>query len=169
MYIQYNHPLIYHILPNVWKALYTISASIFVDVSYSPPYSTDKFISYVIPGPLQWFFHVGKEIINAVTQEKVKTGATKPHHSSWQCKESHRCCRGPLAPLTMRDSATSTLFTDTSPCDYDLFVRVKGPLWATRYNTRDELIRAIGRAIRNMNKDGRADGVFESILLMCII
>ena len=29
----------------------------------------------------------------------------------------------------------------------------------TRYNTRDELIRAIGRSIRNINKDARADGV----------
>ena len=28
--------LIYHLLPNVWEALYTISASIFVDVQYWP-------------------------------------------------------------------------------------------------------------------------------------
>ena len=46
-----------------------------------------------------------------------------------------------------------------SPCDYDLFAKVKEPLRGTRYNTRDELIRAIGRSIRNINKDGRADGV----------
>ena len=56
-------PLIYHLLPNVWKALYTISLSIFVDVLYWLPYSTDKFISCVVPGPLQWFFHFGKEIV----------------------------------------------------------------------------------------------------------
>ncbi|KAJ4434037.1 hypothetical protein ANN_16356 [Periplaneta americana] len=48
---------------------------------------------------------------------------------------------------------------DMSPCDYDLFAKVKEPLRGTRYNTRDELIRAIGRSIRNINKDGRADGV----------
>ena len=48
--------LIYHLLPNVWKASYTISASIFVDVPYSPSYSTDKFISCVVPGPSQWIF-----------------------------------------------------------------------------------------------------------------
>ena len=36
-------PLIYHLLPSVWKASYTISATIFVDVPYSPPYSKDKF------------------------------------------------------------------------------------------------------------------------------
>ena len=37
--------LIYHLLPNVWKASYTISASIYVGVPYLRPYSTDKFIS----------------------------------------------------------------------------------------------------------------------------
>ena len=46
-----------------------------------------------------------------------------------------------------------------SPRDYDLFAKVKEPLRGTRYNTRDELIHAIGRSIRNINKDGRADGV----------
>ena len=56
-------PLIYHLLPNVWKALYTISASIFVDVPYWQHYSTDKLISCVVLGPLQWFFHFGEEIV----------------------------------------------------------------------------------------------------------
>ena len=42
---------------------YTISASIFVDVPYWPTYSTDKFISCTVPGPLQWFFHFGEEIV----------------------------------------------------------------------------------------------------------
>ena len=48
---------------------------------------------------------------------------------------------------------------DMSPCDYDLFAKVKEPLRGTRYNTRNELIRAIGRSIRKINKDGRDDGV----------
>ena len=39
-------------------------------------------------------------------------GGIEPHHSSWQCKESHRCCcHGPLAPLAMGDSGTSTVLT----------------------------------------------------------
>ena len=38
------------------------------------------------------------------------------------------------------------------------FDKVKEPLRGTRYNTRDELIRAIELSIRNINK-GRADGV----------
>ena len=40
----------------------------------------------------------------------------------------------------------------------DLFSKVKEPLRGTRYNTRDELIRAIGWSIRKINKDRRADG-----------
>ena len=55
--------LIYHLLPNVWKASYTISASMFVDVPNWSPHITDKFISCVVPGPSQWFFHFGEEIV----------------------------------------------------------------------------------------------------------
>ena len=47
----------------------------------------------------------------------------------------------------------------SGPCDYDLFVKIKEPLRGTRYNTRDELIHAIGRSVRNNNKDEGADGV----------
>ncbi|KAJ4443292.1 hypothetical protein ANN_04960 [Periplaneta americana] len=41
---------------------------------------------------------------------------------------------------------------DKSPCDYDLFAKVKELLRGTQYNTRDELIRAIGRSIWNIKK-----------------
>ena len=41
---------------------------------------------------------------------------------------------------------------DISPYDYDLFAKVKEPLRGTRCNTRDELIRAIGRSVRNIIK-----------------
>ncbi|KAJ4441169.1 hypothetical protein ANN_11020 [Periplaneta americana] len=58
-----------------------------------------------------------------------------------------------------RTTGTSTVLTRYDPCDYDLFTKVKEPLRGTRYNTRDELVRALGRSIRNINKDGRADGV----------
>ena len=44
---------------------------------------------------------------------------------------------------------------DMSPCDYDLFAKVKEPLRGTRYNTGH----AIGRSFRNISNDGRADGV----------
>ena len=46
-----------------------------------------------------------------------------------------------------------------SPRDYDLFAKVKELLRGTRYNTRDDPICAIGWSIRNINKDGRTDGV----------
>ena len=48
-----------------------------------------------------------------------------------------------------------------SPCEYDLFAKVKEPLRGTRYNTRDELILVIRRWIRNIDKEGRADGVWR--------
>ena len=38
-------------------------------------------------------------------------------------------------------------------------IMISSPLRGTQYNTRVELIRAIGRSILNINKDGRADGV----------
>ena len=46
-----------------------------------------------------------------------------------------------------------------SPCEYDLFAKVEEPLRETRYNTRDERIRAVWLSIPNINKNGRADGV----------
>ena len=52
-----------------------------------------------------------------------------------------------------------TYSPDMSPRDYDFFARLKEPLRGTRYNTRDERIRALGRSMRNINNDGRADGV----------
>ena len=48
---------------------------------------------------------------------------------------------------------------DMSPCNYDLFAKVKEPLRETRYITRDELIRAIERSILNINSNGGADAV----------
>ena len=56
-------PLMYHLFPNAWKASYTISASIFDDVPYWPPYSKDKFIYCVVPGPSRWFFHFGEAVV----------------------------------------------------------------------------------------------------------
>ena len=43
--------------------------------------------------------------------------------------------------------------------DYNLFAKVKEPLRGTQYNTRDELIHALGWSIQNINKDGLTDGV----------
>jgi transposase len=48
---------------------------------------------------------------------------------------------------------------DMCPCDYDLFAKMKEPLRGTRYNTRDEIIRAVGRSLLDINTSGRADDV----------
>ena len=112
-------PFTYH-LPNVWKVWYTNSVSNFVDIPYWPPYSTDKLSYCVVPGSSQWFFHFGEEIVTEWTQQKTATlVGTDPHHSSWQCKESHRyCCHGILVPMTMGDSGTSTVLTRYKPLPF---------------------------------------------------
>ena len=65
MYLQYSiSPYLSHnLLPNVWKTSYTISAFIFVDVPYWPPYNADKFISCATPCPSHWFFYFRREIV----------------------------------------------------------------------------------------------------------
>jgi hypothetical protein len=42
---------------------------------------------------------------------------------------------------------------------YDLFGKMKEPLRMTRYNTSEEIIRAVGRSLLDVNRSGRADGV----------
>ena len=60
----------------------------------------------------------------------------------------------------MGDSGTSILLTRYMSMILSYFLaRMKELLRETRQNTRDEFIRAIGRSIRNINKDGLADGV----------
>jgi hypothetical protein len=46
-----------------------------------------------------------------------------------------------------------------SPCGYDLFAKMKDPLRGTRYNIREEIIRAVGRSLLDINRNGHADGV----------
>jgi hypothetical protein len=43
-----------------------------------------------------------------------------------------------------------------SPCDYDLFAKMKEPLRGTRYNTREEIIRVVERSLLDINRSGRA-------------
>ena len=63
-----------------------------------------------------------------------------------------------LTSCALADSGTSTVLTRYESLRLYLCQRER-TLRGTRYNTRDELIRAIGRSIQNINKDGRADGV----------
>ena len=85
-------PIIYHLLPNVWKASYNMSASIFVDVPYGPLSSMDKFTSCVAPGPSQWFCSFGKEVIIAWTHMDVQESPiASGTWGSWlqQCDSLH--------------------------------------------------------------------------------
>ena len=39
-----------------------------------------------------------------------------------------------------------------SLCDYDLFAKMKEPLRGIRYNTREAIIRAVGRSLLDINR-----------------
>ena len=87
-------------------------------------------------------------------QEKTLTlGDTEPHHSSWQCKESHSgCCHEPLAPLAMGDSGTSTILTWYEAIQLWSLRQSERTTARDPVNTRDELIHAIGQSIRILTK-----------------
>ena len=154
MYLQYSHPLIYRLLPNVLKASYTISASIFLDVSCWSLHGTDKFISCVVPVPLQWNFHFGGEIVIAWTQEKTTTLVVQNPIILHDNARSHTAAVTDLLRRWQWEILEYPLYSpDMSSCDYNLFVRMKEPLWGTRYNTRD-VFHAIRQSVLNIKKDG---------------
>ena len=138
MCLQYSRPLIYHLLPNIWKASYTYSASIFVDVPNWLPYSTDQFISYVAPCPSQWFFHCGEEIVIAWTNNRVSTvdvpespiasGARGPWQQQCDSLHLHEVWWGSVLPSVVVFYWYMRLY---------LFAKVKAPLRGSCYNTRD--------------------------------
>jgi hypothetical protein len=43
--------------------------------------------------------------------------------------------------------------------DYDLFTKMKEPLRSTCYNIREEIFRAAGWSLLDINRSGHADGV----------
>ena len=125
--------LIYHLLLIFWKALYTISASIFDDVPYWLACSMGRFISCVLPGPWQRF---GEEIIIAWSHIRWVRWMFQnlPLPVEW---------RFALSWTMMGFCTTKCRRFLLSPCDYDVFAKKKEPLRRTRYNIRRELIRAI--------------------------
>ena len=158
MYLQYSRPLVYHLLANVWKASYIISTSIFVGVPYWPPYSMDKFISCVVPGPYQWFFHFDEEIIIAWTYSLSGEygGCSRIYH--FQRRKRSVTAEVRLLALSWRMME----FCTTKCCRFLYAITISSPKWKNLcawHNTRDEFIRAIGRSVRNINKYGLAYGV----------
>ena len=152
VYLQYSRLLIYHVLPNVWKASYTINTSIFVEVPYWPPIAliSSSLVSYRVP-------RSGEEIVIAWT------------HIGWVRWMFHNL---PLpAAQEVRDSSGVT------PC---IVLKIDGVLYhqvsmfspesmrlqslpqSKRTTARDMVQhkrRTIGRSTRNINKHGRTDGV----------
>ena len=127
-------------------------------ILYWPLYSAGKFISCVIPCPVQWFFHFGEEILIAWNHIGWVGGYSRISH--WQQRKRsmtigcdslhcHEEWWGSLPPVSFSPEFMH----------YDLSAKAKEPLWRTQCNTIDELIRAIELSIWNSNKDGCTDDV----------
>ena len=48
---------------------------------------------------------------------------------------------------------------DLSPCDYDLISKLKEPLRDIRFQTVPDILRAVGRSARNIDRTGTATGI----------
>jgi transposase len=48
---------------------------------------------------------------------------------------------------------------DMSSCDYDLFTKMKETLRGKRYNTREAIIRAVGRSLLDINRRDYIEGM----------
>ena len=85
------------------------------------PWSTSK-----VDGKRCLLLKVPSATPSSSAQKKtMKLGGTEPHRPLWQCKESHHweiLEHPPHSP-------------NMSPCDYNLFVKVKEALWGMWYNT----------------------------------
>jgi hypothetical protein len=70
----------------------------------------------------------------------------RQQYEPWHCHEGRWILKHPPYSL------------DMSPCDYDLFAKMKEPLQGIQYNTR-EIIHAVGLSLLDINRSERADGV----------
>ena len=96
----------------------------------------------------------------SVQKNATTLGGTELHHSPLQCKESHCCCcHGSLVPRAMGDSRTATVVIRYESMRLRSLRQSERTTVRSRYNTIDELIRGIGKPIRNINKDGCADAI----------
>ena len=98
--------------------------------------------------------HISAAPPSSSAQEKTTTLVnTEPYHSSWQYKESNRyCCHGPLEPLAMGDSGTSTVLARYESMRLrSLCVEPGGPM---------VVILAIGSKVRGF-KPGRGRWIFS--------
>ena len=124
------------------------------------PNSTEKFISFIPPGLSQWFYHFGEEIV--IVWSHIRWVRWMFQNLPLPAAQEVRDSSGVTPCIGIKKDEFCTTKCRRfllSPRDYDLFAKVKEPLQGTWYNTRDELIHAIGRSIWNINKDGWANGV----------
>jgi hypothetical protein len=98
----------FYLLPNLWKASYTISASTSVDAQQWPSYTMNNLLSCVVTCSSQF-----PTSSSSSTQENAMALAgNEPHRPSRQRKGSY-CwrCRGSPPPLARGDTGTSAVLT----------------------------------------------------------
>lgn len=76
------------------------------------------------------------------------------YHFAWQCEAK---CRGTLSstiePLGLESVLTSSQWgPDMSPCDYDVFPKLKENFWGIGFKNLQQLTRKVTRQIRNINQ-----------------
>ena len=148
-------PLIYHLLLNVWKASYTISASIIVDVPYDCP--MPRVSSSLL---LYWVLGV---VLPLYRRDRKRMDSEENDATWWYRTASFFITMQGITQLllTITDLLRRCQYeilehppcsSDLSPCDYNLFAKVKEPLRGFRYSTRDDLVPAIGRSFGTSTK-----------------
>jgi histone-lysine N-methyltransferase SETMAR len=48
---------------------------------------------------------------------------------------------------------------DMSPCDFDLFPKMKEPLWGEWFRSVEEIMQAVGRSLATINRNRSTDGI----------
>ena len=127
--------LIYHILPNVWKALYTISTSTFVGCSELTALFISCCTTFLTVVLLLW------------RRDHSRIDSGENDDTWWYTTPSFFMTRQGVTPLLSQNScaAGNGRFWNIH---LTLFAKVREPLRGTRYNTRDELIRVIGTSTK---------------------
>jgi hypothetical protein len=131
-------PHVYHLLPNLWKASYSISASTSSDVQQWPPYSTGNLLSYARTCPSQFPHNHIRPRLRWKPRHLLATDPIILHgnaraHTADAVKDLS-CWRWEILEHPPYSPGMS-------PCDYDLFAKMKETFrW-----TGEEIIRAVAR------------------------
>jgi transposase len=127
-------PHLFHHLPNVWKAPCTVSLAEVLSFWRSDHNRTDSYRRSMEDGPVSMILHDNSMAHTADAVEDLL------RRWRWEI-----LAHPPYSP-------------DMGSCDY-LFSKMKAPLLGTRYNTREEIMRAVVRSLLDISRSGSTDDV----------